>query len=342
MGKWTFYPVSAFEQHVISWDALNASGCNSPLLSSRFLIASLQAFKSGREKLAILGNPDQPDAMCILVKHSHLTWDTFQPTQAPIGFWLMRPGISLEVALTGLLHALPGFPLALGVTQLDPLLTPRPPNSDRLIAFDYIETAHMVLNGDYETYWQARPSHLRKDMRHVRNRLEKDGLKCQIKCITEPGEVNFAVENFARMECSGWKGELGTAVRFDSVQGKFYVNLLNAFCKAGAGRIYYLTLNNEVVAIDLCIQQGGTVYCLKTSYEQNFSKYSPGMLLHQAWFHMLWPSGSCRRIEFYGRATSWQRQLTEETRTMYHVNIYRWAWLRRMMGKRIGIGAHLS
>ncbi len=333
--KWAFYPVSVFEQHVIAWDALNVCGSNSPLLSSYFLIASLQAFKSGEEKLAILGEPDQPDAMCILVKHGYLIWNTFQPTQAPIGFWLMRPGINLEEALTGLLHALPGFSLAVGLTQLDPLLLPRPPTSDRLLTFDYIDTGHMVLNGDYGTYWEARSSHLRKDMRHVRNRLEKDGLNCQIKCITDPGEVNFAVKHFARMECSGWKGTLGTAVQFNSAQGKFYVNLLQSFCKVGAGAIYYLALNDEVVAIDLCIRQGGTIFCLKTSYDQNFSKYSPGMLLHQEWFHLLWQSGECQRIEFYGRVTDWQQHLTEEKRTMFHVNVYRWGWLKYLMGQRI-------
>ncbi|MCX7193029.1 MAG: GNAT family N-acetyltransferase [Proteobacteria bacterium] len=335
--KWTFCPASAFEQHANTWDTLNASGFNSPLLSSHFLSASLQSFKSGREMLAILGNPDQPDAMCILVKDGYLIWNTFQPTQAPIGFWLMRPGLDLEETLTDLLHALPGLSLAVGLTQLDSLLIPRPSNSDRMFAFDYIDTAHLVLNGEYETYWKSRPSHLRKDMRNVCNRLEKDGLKCKVSCISDPEEVGFAVENFARMECSGWKGELGTAVQFDSAQGEFYVHLLQSFCKGGGGCIYYLTFNEVVVAIDLCIQQGGTVYCLKTSYDQNFSKYSPGLLLHQEWFRLLWKTGECQRIEFYGRVTSWQQQLTEETRSMYHVNIYRWAWLRRMMGKQIGV-----
>ncbi len=334
--KWNFLPASEFDAHARTWDALNVRGFNSPLLSSRYLRATLQAFQTGREMLAILGDPVQPDAMCILVRNGRFFWDTFQPSQAPIGFWLMRASMEMEAALNSLLRALPGFALAVGATQQDPLLIRRPESSDRMLTFDYIDTMHIDLNVDYGNYWQARGKNLRQNMRTVRNRLERDGLAYQVSCTTEADQVGYFVEQFARMESAGWKAEQGTAVRFDDAQGRFYVDLLQSFCRAGAGCIYSLTLNDTIVAMDLCIHQGGSVIVLKTTYDEKFSEYSPAMLLHQELLRMLTQVHDMQRLEFYGKAREWQLRLTGEKRTMYHINVYRWAWLRRMMAKRIG------
>ena len=131
--KWNFCPASEFDRFAVAWDELNRCGYNSPLLSSQFLRASLNAFQSGKEVLAVLGNSDRPDVMAVLVRRGNLAWDTFQPAQAPIGFWLMRSGMNMEAILSGLIHALPGFALSAGVTQQDPLLIPRPTHSARLL-----------------------------------------------------------------------------------------------------------------------------------------------------------------------------------------------------------------
>ena len=89
--------------------------------------------------------------------------------------------------------------------------------------------------------------------------------------------------------------------------------------------------------MDLCLQQGGTVIILKTTYDETYKEYSPAMLLHQELLRMLMQSGHFQRLEFYGKAHDWQRRLTAEKRTLYHLNVYRWAWLRRLMALRIGI-----
>lgn len=334
--KWSFYPVGEFVSHAEAWDALNDAEVHSPLLGSNFVLASLQAFGTGKERLAVLGDPLQPEAMAILVPANGFGWDTFQPSQAPIGFWLMRAGQVFDAVLMRLLHDLPGLPLVLGVTQQDPLLCARPADSGHLLSFDYINTMHIELNTDYDSYWQARGKNLRQNMRTVRNRLDKKGLIYQLHCITAANQVSFAVEHFSRMESAGWKGEQGTAVQFDSVQGQFYVDLLQRFCEQGAGCIYYLTFNDCIVAMDLCIRQNGTVIVLKTTYDERYSEYSPAMMLHQKLLRQLLSSADFQRIEFYGKARDWQQRLTEHSRAMYHVNVYRWAWLKSLMKKRIG------
>lgn len=334
--KWTLYPVGEFEQHATTWDALNERGPNSPLLSSQFILPSLRAFQTGKEKIAVSGNPDQPDAMCILKQRRNLIWDTFQPAQAPIGFWLMRPDIDLETAITGLMRELPGFPLAVGITQQDPWLIPRPSNSAKMLTLNYIDTAQILLKGDYETYWDSRSKNLRQNMRKARNKLEKAGLELRLKCISGPAEIKAAIISYGIMESTGWKASNGTAVQSHDIQGKFYTDLLETFCRTGCGRIYCLTFNDTIVAMDLCIHQVNTLVILKTTYDENFKEYSPAMLMHQELFCELFQSRYFHRIEFYGKVMDWHLRWTDEIRTMYHVNVYRWKGIKHLMQQRIG------
>lgn len=333
MMKWALYPVSDFSRHVVAWDTLNQNSLNSPLLSSRFLLPCLKHFQTGKEKLAILGNLDRPDAMCILVRRGNLIWDTFQPAQAPVGFFLMRPGLELEIVISGLIRTLPGFPLALGITQQDPVLAPRPPDSIRMATINYINTARILIEGSYESYWNARGKNLRQNMRKVQNKLEKDGLKYQLKCISDPAQVKGAIDIYGRLESAGWKALDGTAVQSCNAQGKFYTDMLEAFCRNGCGRIYYLTFNDTIVAMDLCIYQGDTIIILKTSYDEAYKEYSPAMLMHQELFRELFQSGDFHLIEFYGKVMDWHLRWTEDIRMMYHVNVYRWEKIRNIAAR---------
>ena len=202
--------------------------------------------------------------------------------------------------------------------------------------------AHVDVSGDYESFWQSRGKNLRQNMRTVRNRLEKNGLSFAFKCFTHATEVRDAVQHFGRMESAGWKAEQGTAVQFESEQGRFYVELLENLSKTGSTCIYCLTFNEVIVAMDLCIQQDGSVIVLKTTYDESYHDYSPAMLLHQEILRLLMSENKFQRFEFYGKIRDWQIRLTGEVRTMYHVNLYRWAWLKRVMEKRIAAKDNLG
>jgi hypothetical protein len=41
-------------------------------------------------------------------------------------------------------------------------------------------------------------------------------------------------------------------------------------------------------------------------------------------YRRLFDEGRIRRIEYYGRVMDWTLRWTDRTRTLYHVNVYRW------------------
>lgn len=52
--------------------------------------------------------------------------------------------------------------------------------------------------------------------------------------------------------------------------------------------------------------------------------------MRQEAFRKLFEEGQIRRIEFYGRVMDWHTRWSDDVRTMYHVNYYRWPFLPKV------------
>jgi hypothetical protein len=70
---------------------------------------------------------------------------------------------------------------------------------------------------------------------------------------------------------------------------------------------------------------------LKTAYDESVpANLSPTLLMREEATRTLFEAGRFTRLEFYGRVMEWHTRWTEEVRTMYHVNYYRWPGLARL------------
>lgn len=339
--KWHFEPADRFAAHAQEWAQLHLEGAASPLLAPDFVQPLLEHFAGGGELLAICSQDGQTLAMAVLAPAGRARWQTFQPAQAPVGIWLQRPGIdSVRLGAT-LVRALPGFALMAGLTQCDPELLPRPPDGGCVQALDYILTARISVQGSFERYWEARGKNLRANLKKQRARLERDGIAPRLEVLRAPEEVAAAVREYGRMESSGWKAGSGTAVHADNAQGRFYRSMLEAFCRRGAGSIYRYWFGEQLVACDLCIEGPGCIVVLKTAYDEAVDKsLSPTLLMREEETRRLFEEGRVKRIEFYGKVMEWHLRWTDEVRTLYHLNTYRWPalrnWHRRLQVRTAG------
>jgi len=323
--SWKIYPISEFKNHQDCWQRLNQEGTGSPLLELAFISPMLHAFSSGKEILVCYESNNTLLAMAILSPNSRGRWNTFQPSQAPLGAWIHSAGADWSMLLSTLIKKLPGFPLVLAVTQQDPDLVPRPKDNGSLRTLDYVQTVRISLQGDFDFYWKARSKNLRRNMEKQRNKLENDTVVTRLQVSTTPEEVAQGIKDYGKIESAGWKAKHGTAIHSENIQGKFYLNMLEEFCRQGAGRIYRYWYNDNIAAMELCIEGNDSLIFLKTTYDTNFGKgTSPATLMRHDVVKQLFSNKKIKRIEFYGRAREWQTQLSDEVRTLYHINEYRW------------------
>lgn len=328
--EWDLLPADGFSKIADAWDRLNASNRAVPFLSSEFIAHALAHFGTGRETVVIGMQHGEPVAMGVLTRLSPGAWRTFQPSQLPLGAWVMRPEVRWETLASALIRCLPGSPLLLGITQQDPHLVPRPDDSAYMRTLDYIQTAWVDLSGSFDEYWTARGKNLRHNMKRQRAKLEADGIQAVLEELTRAEEVADAIRDYGRLESAGWKAASGTAIHPDNVQGRFYRSLLEAYCRKNAGRIYRYRFDDRVVAVDLCIEGGATQVVLKTTYDESYKSLSPAFLMRQEALRRLFESGRCKRVEFYGKCMEWHTRWTDRVRTLYHINVYRWPLLNRL------------
>lgn len=334
---WTLLPIAQFAAHSSQWDALVQSRAGIPFLESAFLQPLVDTFGKGDELFCLRHSEGRLCAAAIVQSGRAGMWQTFQPSQLPLGAWIAADSAELASHCRDLLRQLPGLTLGIGVTQVDTLFYVRPDEGPTVRTQDYINTAWVDVAGDFDTYWEARGKNLKQNTRKQRNKLKAEGTETRIECITAAEDVSNAIADYGILESAGWKTADGTAIHPDNAQGRFYQTMLQNFCRLGRGRIYRYWFGDKVVAMDLCIHDDDAIVILKTTYDETYKAVSPSTLMRQDEFEQIFVEHKFKRIEFYGKVMEWHTRWTENARTLYHVNVYRYAIVPRLLDLRANL-----
>lgn len=320
--NWACYPIDDFSKHRAAWDSLNATFDENPILDSRFVDKAIKWFGDSKLVLAICTSQNTVCCMAVLWKPRFGMWQTFQPSQSPLGFWVQDGAYATSELCTSLLKSKLGFSFALGITQQDPAIIVRPAQTARVQTLDYIDTARVTVAGSFEDYWAERGKNLRQNLRRQKNRLQRENIQTHLKIIAKSDEMQKAVEEYGLLESAGWKSKENTAVHGSNTQGKFYAELLSEFAKSDQALAFQYWYDETLVASDLCIKGGRDLVILKTTYDEGITTTSPAMLMRKESFEYICEKQMARRIEFYGRVMEWHNRWSTEIRTLYHINAY--------------------
>lgn len=326
---WIFEPaVDAFEHHRRDWDELNASIANQIVLDSVFVQALLRHFGTRETVLGISTNARFP-GMVVLDRVKPGFVNTFHPSQAPIGLFLLANNRDVLGQMDDLIRCLPRHVLGVAILQQDPDYTVfrHAEVSARIRRIEYIRTARVSLQDTFDAYWGKRQKGFVSDLARQRRKLMKEGKQLEILIERNPRRIDECLREYGRLEATGWKGREGTAVSVDNAQGAFYREILETFCRRGEGVVYRLVLDGKTVACELCIERGHTLIDLKTAYDETVRGYSLGSLLEEEMLKSYYGEGYLKEVEFYGRVSDWTRKWTDEIRPIYHYNIYRYGWI---------------
>ena len=327
---WNLHPINQLHPRASEWDNL-VRFCNHPaFLETAFLLPLLAEFGDGQELLALRHENGSLRAGAIIRPCGRGKWETFQPSQLPLGVWVASPHMEFAEQAKQLLANLSGLALTLGITQLDSMFQPRPPDNPTLRLQDYIDTAWVEVGGDFDVYWDSLGKNLRQNTKKQRNKLLAEGTQTSLECLTDPTQVAQAIQDYGALESAGWKAADGTAIHPDNAQGRFYRKMLENFCALGRGRIYRYSFGNKVVSMDLCIESGPVIVILKTAYDETYKSVSPSTLMRQDQFRQIFEGGHCQRIEFYGKVMEWHTRWTTKSRPVFHATSYRWPILNTL------------
>ncbi len=331
--RWRFVPAARFSELAPHWQRLALKRSSAPFLQLEFIEPLLHHFAEGGEQIAVGERHGEITALAILAAPARGRRNSFQPSQLPLGPILIDEGLPVEAALEALTRQLPLSTLAVGFTQLDSALYPRPTATTTLAVDDYIQTAWVNVVGTFAEYWEARGKNLRQNIRKQRRKLIEDSVETRLEMLRDPALVAGAIADYGKLESSGWKASGGTAIHPSNAQGRFYREMLERFCANGRGCIYRYYFSGEVVAVDLCIEGEKSLVILKTTYDETIKTLSPAFLMREEAFARIWDEGRIQRIEFFGKLMDWHKRWTDNARDVYHLTNFRWGWVKRLRAR---------
>lgn len=118
----------------------------------------------------------------------------------------------------------------------------------------------------------------RKDVRRKERRLGELG---SLRHMTlEPGDdVQRWIQDFLRLEASGWKGRRGSALACSLEHRRFFVAIATAAHRRGRLLMHGIDLDGKPIARSCDFVSGSGAFAFKTAFDEGYSRYSPGVLL---------------------------------------------------------------
>ncbi|MCL4745846.1 MAG: GNAT family N-acetyltransferase [Burkholderiaceae bacterium] len=295
-----------------------------PLLDARFVAPLLAHFGDDDTRLAVLGDPDSPRAMMLIERHRPGMWRSFLPSQAQIAPVLIAASDTPRVF--DLVSELPGLVLSLDLLAQDSRYAPfveAARDEDLVEVQAHARTVSVRTTGGFDQYWESRSRALAKNIRRYGHRVERDGLELRLDVAVRVDEVLARLQDYGRLESAGWKGEAGTAISPENVQGSFYSAVMRAFADAGEARVYSLLDAGRVVSSRLVLSSTGMFVILKTTHDETYRQYAPGRLLLHAVLRDLFESAAGRTVEFYTNATGEQMSWATDDREICNLRFFR-------------------
>jgi CelD/BcsL family acetyltransferase involved in cellulose biosynthesis len=109
--------------------------------------------------------------------------------------------------------------------------------------------------------------------------------------VSDRDQDPLAVEDFLRIEASGWKGEGGTAMALDPRLSAFFHDSCSRLSVASRHHLLTLEAGSRPIAMSWCVESGNGLFLLRICHDDNYGKFSPGGQLEVA------------TVEFFHRST---------------------------------------
>lgn len=192
-------------------------------------------------------------------------------------FWESLLGELDRAPGAGLFLHVPALPLA---GPLNQALMSLATKQDRPF-FTVLETKRAMLQSDQSPSEYCETSlstKKRKELRRQHKRLSEEGQLAFERC--ENGDdLDVWIAEFLALEAAGWKGEAGSALANSPDTRAFFSNTLAWAAEAGKLERLTLRLNGKPIAMLANFICPPGVYSFKTTFDEAFARYSPGMLL---------------------------------------------------------------
>ncbi len=180
----------------------------------------------------------------------------------------------------------------------------------------------IVIEGDWETYFNNRRGHFRRNLRRRLRNAEKEFGPVRYEVFNGPAEeLTDVLLQGLQIEASGWKGKAGSAILKSEKVKNFYFDIAQNFYQRGLlhlGRLYF---GERLVAFNLSIIYNNAFYLLKIAYDEEVHRYSPGQIMTYLLLQKVFEQ-KIEVFDFLGPSMPWKLEWTDHFTQHYSLYIY--------------------
>jgi CelD/BcsL family acetyltransferase involved in cellulose biosynthesis len=138
--------------------------------------------------------------------------------------------------------------------------------------------AYVPTTGSFDRYLDSLSNRFSRNLRRLQRKLEKlDDVQYLFLRGSEARPE--LLEDFVRVEASGWKGARGTAIASDERLVSFYRRAVENLFREGWLEWHLLKTGHHVIAAQLGVRMNRTLHLWKIAFDEEFSAFGPGNLL---------------------------------------------------------------
>jgi CelD/BcsL family acetyltransferase involved in cellulose biosynthesis len=273
-----------FEEIAAAWDLL-ADRIGLPFLTHAWVVSWWRAFRAGRRlRICTVWADGELEGVFPLAARSGRL-EALANVHSPVFMPFAVDQAALErVALAALasqghelvVPALPTEGTAVTVLQR----TSQELGRITLLEFQHVSPI-IELSGSFAEYRQRMRAKSRAGLDRRRRNLERmhDVI---FSVVDVPVDLDDELDRGFAVESSGWKGNHGTAIVSAPETETFYRELARRFAEKGQLRLSSITADGKEIAFDFSLLSGNRLYLLKTGYDEDYGRFSPGLLLRMA------------------------------------------------------------
>jgi CelD/BcsL family acetyltransferase involved in cellulose biosynthesis len=144
----------------------------------------------------------------------------------------------------------------------------------------HYERAAIRSDDDFATYWGKAVSKRRgKRIQALSRQLEQEHGPLSYVMATNDAELDRWLEDFFALELAGWKGRNGSALASSSDTAKLFRSVVKSAFAEDRLTCVALRIGEQPIAMSSYFLSNGQGFGFKNCFDENFSRYAPGILL---------------------------------------------------------------
>jgi CelD/BcsL family acetyltransferase involved in cellulose biosynthesis len=165
-----------------------------------------------------------------------------------------------------------------------------------------------------DQYFMNLTNKVRKDILYCKRRLQNMG-NLSFKLITDRESVDHYMDLYYKVYSRSWQKKEG-------IGPNFHRDLAHIAAEKNWLRLGFLMFNDCPISSQFWISSNGTAFILKTIYDQNYRKYSPGKVLTMEMIRHIITVDNVRVIDYIHGDEPYKQDWTPKRRTRKGLHIY--------------------